>query len=45
MLSGCRWGGNVFGYCSRRKTSSDAMVCSAADEIDANRHVLIVARI
>jgi len=43
MLSGCRWGGNVFGFCSRRKTSSDTIVCSVADDIDTNRHVLIVA--
>jgi hypothetical protein len=43
MLSGCRWGGNVFGFRSRRKTSSDTIVFSTADEIYANRHVLIMA--
>jgi hypothetical protein len=43
MLSGCRWSGNVFGFCSPRKTSSDNIACSTADEIDANRRMLIVA--
>jgi hypothetical protein len=31
MLSGCRWGGNLRGFCSRRKTSGDTIVCSTAD--------------